>query len=145
MSEAPYFIDVPSGRRLEKEKMSIRVLPRATPKALERARKTWPEARADDFEPEGKLFRDKASGNLYRRAPGNPTLGGAGREDVDVWFVSHDEAGDGIVFLRATDNPGTWFRSYRARLAAALQLHWTSCRDDEQEHHLGRQSARVAG
>jgi len=63
------------------------------------ARKTWPESRSDDFTREGKLFRDKATDTLYRRVPGDPLLGGAGREDVSTWFISYDEAGDGLVYL----------------------------------------------
>ena len=50
MSESPWFIDPLTGRRLEKETMSVRVLPRATPKAIERARKAWPQADAGDFD-----------------------------------------------------------------------------------------------
>ena len=87
--------------------MSIRGLPRASTKALTQARKTWPEARADDFEVEGKLFRDKATGTLYRRVPGDPALGGVGRDDASTWFVSYHEAGDGIVYLIEADSPGT--------------------------------------
>lgn len=99
---------VPTGREFKEHATSIRTLPRATRKALERARKTWPEARAEDFEVDaGKRFRDRATGVVYRRVPGEPHLGGAGREDVDVWFVSGDETGDGIVYLRAEDNPGS--------------------------------------
>lgn len=100
-------LNVPTGRRFEETAMSIRTLPRATARSLERARKTWPEARASDFDAEGKLFRDKASGVLYRRVPGDPQLGGAGREDAALFFISADEAGDGIVYLIAADNPGT--------------------------------------
>lgn len=98
--------NVPTGRQLTEEKMSIRALPRASVKSLERARKTWPESQADDFEREGKLFRDKGSGTLYRRVRGEPEAGGAGRDDISTWFVSYDEAGDGIVYLIAADNPG---------------------------------------
>jgi hypothetical protein len=59
--------EVPGGRKLEEAKMQIRVLPRAGAKAIERARRTWPEANAGDFEREGRLFRDRGSGILYRR------------------------------------------------------------------------------
>ena len=83
---------LPEGRVLEETKTSIRTLPRASAKTLERARRTWPEARPDDFEREGKLIRDKRSGVLYRRVPGDPTMGRAGAEDVSVFFVSFDEA-----------------------------------------------------
>ena len=69
-------------------------------------KKTWPQARAEDFEPVGKTYIDRASGVAYRRVPGDPQLGGAGREDIDVWFVSHDPLGDGIAYLRADNNPG---------------------------------------
>ena len=102
-----WYAELPSSRQVEDKATSIRTLPRATAKALERARQTWPEARAEDFEVEGKVFRDEATGVAYRRVAGDPNLGGAGREDVDVWFISYDEAGDGICYLRAEDNPGT--------------------------------------
>jgi hypothetical protein len=107
MSEAPYFIDVPSGRRLEELKTTIRVLPRATPKARAKARRTWPEADAGDFEPEGKLFRDKGTGVVYRRVGGDPQAGGTAREDVSTWFISADDDGDGIVYLLAEGSPGS--------------------------------------
>jgi hypothetical protein len=114
---------MPTGRRVEESAMSVRTLPRASAKVLERARRTWPEAMADDFEIEGKLFRDKGSGVVYRRVPGDPQLGGAGREDVSTWFVSHDDSGDGIVYLIVADNPGsvtrTVFGEIGGRLAAA--------------------------
>jgi hypothetical protein len=99
--------DLPTGRKLETERMSIRTLPRATTKSLDRARRTWPEAQAADFEHDGRLFRDKASGTVYRRVPGDPQAGGAGRDDVDTWFLSADESGDGIVYLIAAENPGS--------------------------------------
>jgi hypothetical protein len=99
--------NMPTGRRVEEAKMSLHTLPRATPKALERARRTWPEARGEDFTREGRLFREKASGVAYRRVPGDPQLGGAGREDVSTFFVSVDETGDGVVYLVAADNPGS--------------------------------------
>lgn len=115
--------NLPTGKRLEETKMSVRTLPRVTPKMLERARKTWPESKAEDFEREGKLFRDKATDRLYRRVPGDPQAGGAGRQDVSTWFVSHDEAGDGIVYLIAADEPGsvvsTAVGEIGGRLAAA--------------------------
>ena len=88
----PWGMDLPVGRKFEETAMAVRTLPRATPKALERARKTWPEARAEDFTHEGRLFRDKASGIVYRRVGGDPQLGGAGKEDVTTWFISHDES-----------------------------------------------------
>lgn len=97
--------EAPTGRQLVDTGMGIRVLPRATPPALERARRTWPEARADDFDREGKLFVDKATGTAYRRVPGDPQLGGAGREDVSTWFISHDDAGSGICYLQKADTP----------------------------------------
>jgi len=100
--------NLPTGRELRTPAMAIRVLPRASGKTLERARKTWPEANAADFEVEGKLFRDKGSGIVYRRVQGDPQLGGAGREDVSTFFISHDgELGDGIVYLTPADNPGS--------------------------------------
>jgi hypothetical protein len=37
---------------------------------------------------------------------GDPQLGGAGREDVSTWFISHDALGDGIVYVRRADDPG---------------------------------------
>ena len=49
-AQSPWLIDPLTGRRLEKETMSVRVLPRATPKAIERARKAWPQADAGDFD-----------------------------------------------------------------------------------------------
>lgn len=98
--------DMPTGRRVDEPKMAIRVLPRVSAKALERARKTWPESQSGDFEREGKLFRDRATGTLFRRVPGDPGLGGSGREDVSVWFISADDLGDGIVYLIEADNPG---------------------------------------
>jgi hypothetical protein len=106
MSTTDWGLDIPSGRRLEEERMSIRGLPRATAKALENARRTWPEAKADDFEREGKAWVDQATGIRYRRAAGDPGLGGASKESVDVWFISADKTGDGIVYLRREDNPG---------------------------------------
>ena len=57
------------------------------------------------------MWRDKGSGTLYRRAPGDPQISGAGKEDVSTWFVSADEAGDGIVCLIADDDPGSVVRS----------------------------------
>ena len=72
MSDMSGFINVPSGRRLEELKTTIRVLPRATAKALEKARRTWPEARANDFERKGKLWVDEGSDIAYRRVPGDP-------------------------------------------------------------------------
>ncbi len=92
---------------LEDEKMSVRTLPRASAKALERARRMWPEARAEDFEKATKYhWRDKATGNLFRRVPGDPQAGGVAK-DIDVWFLSGDELGDGIVYLLAADAPGS--------------------------------------
>ena len=64
--------DVPTGGLLEESKTTIRNLPRASAKAIQKARGTWPEAKSDDFEREGKLFRDKATDTLYRRVPGDP-------------------------------------------------------------------------
>lgn len=99
--------NVPTGRQLEEQGTTIRTLPKASAKTLEWARRTWTEAKASDFETVGKLYVDKASGVAYRRVPGDPQLGGAGREDVDVWFISHDKTGDGLVYLRGADNPGS--------------------------------------
>lgn len=99
--------NLPTGRQFKETAMAVRTLPRVTPKTLERARKTWPESRAEDFEREGRLFRDRGSGVLYRRVPGDPQTGGAGREDVATWFISADEAGDGVVYLIAADDPGS--------------------------------------
>lgn len=101
------FVDVPTGRRLEETAMSIRTLPRASTKALERARRTRPESRDADYEVEGRLFIDKASGIAYRRVPGDPQAGGVGRDDISTWFVAGDELGDGIVYLLAADAPGS--------------------------------------
>jgi hypothetical protein len=105
MSDA--WVDLPTGRQLQQPKMSIRTLPRASAKAIARARSTWPESQADDFQPVGKLFVDRATGIAYRCVPGDPQAGGAGREDVSVWFISHDdEYGDGLVYLRRDGDPG---------------------------------------
>jgi hypothetical protein len=106
-SEYPFRIDIPSGGKLEAKKMSIRVLPRATDKAVANARRTWPEATAADFERTGKLWVDKATGIAYRRVAGDPEAGGTGRADVAVWFISGDELGDGIVYLQKADAPGS--------------------------------------
>ena len=107
-SESPFFIDLPSGGRLAgTKKMLIRVLPRATDKAVANARRTWPEAKADDFERRQKLWVDKATGIAYRRVSGDPMLGGADKEDIAVWFISGDEDGDGLVYLQKADEPGT--------------------------------------
>jgi hypothetical protein len=106
MSDVTGFIDVPSGRRLEESRTTIRVLPRASDKALASARRTWPQSDAADFDRDGKLFRDKATGVAYRRVPGDPQAGG-GRGDIATWFISADDWGDGIVYLQRADDPGS--------------------------------------
>lgn len=100
-------IDVPSGRQLGDHGTTIRVLPRATTKALAHASRTWPQAQAGDFEADGRVFRDRATGTVYHRVSGDPQLGGAAREDIDTWFVSADPTGDGIVYLIADGSPGS--------------------------------------
>ena len=113
-------IDVPSGRQLEEPTTTIRMLPRASAKTLDRARRTWPEASAEDFEQVGKLYVDRASGVAYRRVPGDPQAGGAAREDVDVWFISHDPLGDGVVYLRRDGSPGSVVSVVQGELGGGL-------------------------
>ena len=33
-------------------------------------------------------------------------MGGVAKEDVDAWFISHEESGGGIVYLRVDGRPG---------------------------------------
>ena len=67
-------LDVPHGRQLEDVAAVIHQMPPATPWNLAHARKAWPEAKAEDFERQGKLFVDKASGLEYRHVRGHPLL-----------------------------------------------------------------------
>jgi hypothetical protein len=63
MSSGSWF-ELPTGGRLEEGPTIIHVLPKATPKALEIARRTWPEANADDFERAGKVWSTRRRARL---------------------------------------------------------------------------------
>jgi len=69
------------------------------------ARRSWPEARREDFEQidqRGRRFRDKASGVTYARARGAPLLA-AGEEStrfISCFFVGSDGY---LVFLQPAD------------------------------------------
>ena len=74
------------------------MLPPANEHSLTIARRTWLEANADDFEQQGMHWRDRASGELFRRVPGNP-IAGASPQDVSLFF----EADGHLIFLAKSD------------------------------------------
>jgi hypothetical protein len=77
----------------------------AWPERVEEARRSWPQARPEDFEKTGKRrYVDRATGVEYLRVPGAPLLS-AGAEETrgaTVFFVSPDNR---IVLLRRADFP----------------------------------------
>ena len=91
-------------RRLEETKATIYTLPKATRRAVERARRTWPEAQLEDFQREHKNFVHKETGVRYRRVPGDALLGGAQEQQVTARLVATNAAH--LPDAEAAGNPG---------------------------------------
>jgi hypothetical protein len=99
------WFELPSGRKVDGPDDDVvavvHALPQATERTLEIARNTWIEADASDFEYVAKrTWRDRASGELFRRCRGNP-LAASSEGDVSCWF----ELDGHLIFLARADTP----------------------------------------
>jgi hypothetical protein len=78
MSDRGAWFSLPSGRKLEspdrpeKHVGGVTVLQRATAERVALARRYWTETTRDDFEIDGREWRDRGSGEHYRIAKYDP-------------------------------------------------------------------------
>ena len=104
----PGTMDMPEGRRVEGPPHrpgymgEVRSLPQATDDAIKYAARTWPQGRAEDFDVDGRVWTERATGIRYRLVHGNP-LAGIGLDgdtssadlfvaaDDSLWFLRRDE------------------------------------------------------
>jgi len=106
----PAVMDMPDGRRLEGSPHKpgymgeVRSLPKATEDAIKYAARSWPQGRPEDFDHEGRVWTNRATGTVYRLVHGNPLagLGLDGDTSVADLFVVED---DTIWFLRRAEQP----------------------------------------
>jgi hypothetical protein len=94
-------MDYPTGRKLDEPPRGrvgvVRVLPEATSDSIAFCSRHWTRAQEREFNADGKVWTDRASGTAYERVPGNPLFAAdPTKASVDAWFVSDGN----LIFLR---------------------------------------------
>jgi len=77
---------------------TVSVLAEATKKNIAGARRYFPEGNASDFEVSGRVWTDKATGQAYVIAHGQPLASNEPRKCADVFVVNDDRL---VLLLRA--------------------------------------------